>query len=64
MVKNIGCADKVVRWVIGVAIIFAGLFYDSWWGALGLIPIITALISWCPLYVPIKISTIKKQEPK
>lgn len=64
MVKNVGPVDKMVRWIIGLAVIGAGIYYESWWGALGLIPIITAMISWCPLYVPLKISTIKKEEPK
>jgi hypothetical protein len=57
MIKNIGAADKAIRWIIGVAAIGAGIYYKTWWGALGAIPIITAMISWCPLYVPLKIDT-------
>jgi len=64
MVKNVGTVDKVIRWIIGLTAIGAGIYYESWWGALGLLPIITAVISWCPLYALLKISTIKKEEPK
>jgi len=62
---NVGSADKVVRIIIGLVLIVLGFIFKSWWGAIGLIPIITALISWCPLYVPFGISTCKtKEEPK
>ena len=64
MVKNVGPADKAVRWIAGLAIIGIGIYYKSWWGVLGVLPIITALLSWCPAYVPLKMSTIKKEENK
>lgn len=59
MKSNIGGTDKVVRYIAGIVIILLGLYFKSWWGALGLIPLLTALIGWCPLYVPFKISTHK-----
>jgi len=59
MKKNIGSKDRAVRLFAGLIIIFAGLYYQSWWGALGLVPVITALIHWCPLYVPFRINTCK-----
>ena len=61
MTKNIGATDKVIRWIIGLVIISAGIYYKSWWGALGVIPLITAMLSWCPLYVPLKINTKAKE---
>jgi hypothetical protein len=64
MVKNVGSADKAIRWIVGLAIIGAGIYYKSWWGAIGLVPVITAMISYCPLYVPLKMNTCKKEEPK
>jgi len=60
MLKNVGSADKVVRYIAGAVILAAGWYYESWLGLIGLIPIGTALIGWCPLYVPFKISTEKK----
>ncbi|MDZ7817526.1 MAG: DUF2892 domain-containing protein [Aliarcobacter sp.] len=43
MNKNIGSLDKTIRLIVGVLIIVAGFLNDSLWGAIGLIPIITAL---------------------
>jgi hypothetical protein len=57
MKKNIGITDKWIRVVIGLAIGVAGIYFKSWWGLIGLIPLATALINWCPLYLPFGIST-------
>lgn len=57
MKKNIGITDKWVRVVIGITIGVAGLYFKSWWGLIGLIPLATALINSCPLYLPFGIST-------
>jgi hypothetical protein len=50
MMKNISCAERSIRIVIGLGIIGWGIFASNWWGALGLLPIITGLVSFCPLY--------------
>ena len=50
MTKNVGTVDKVIRIVAGLAIIGAGVYYQNWWGAIGLVPLLTALIGWCPAY--------------
>jgi hypothetical protein len=63
MSKNMGKFDRILRAVIGIIAISLGLYYQSWWGALGLILLATATISWCPVYVPFKLST-KKSENK
>ncbi len=60
MKKNVGSTDRIIRIIIGLAIGAIGYYYQSWWGLLGLIPILTALINFCPLYVPFKINTGKK----
>ena len=59
MKKNIGTIDKILRALIGVAVILLGILYSSWWGLLGLIPLFTVFIGWCPLYTPFNISTKK-----
>ncbi len=61
MKANVGKADKVIRIILGVAIIAAGVYFKSWWGAIGIIPILTAAISWCPLYTPLGIKTCKPE---
>jgi hypothetical protein len=57
MNKNMGSADRTVRIVLGLGLIGAGVYFKSWWGALGLILVATSLIGWCPLYLPFGIST-------
>ena len=59
MKVNVGSADKVVRIILGLVIIAIGLVYKSWWGLVGLLPLATALINFCPLYTLIGISTRK-----
>ena len=59
---NVGKADRMIRLRAGIAIIAAGVYYQSWWGAVGIVPIATALINWCPLYAPFGISTCGKDE--
>ena len=60
MKSNVGKIDKNIRLVIGLIVVILGLYYNSWWGLLGIIPIATALINWCPLYVIFGIKTCKK----
>jgi hypothetical protein len=59
MKLNVGSADRVIRIVVGVAICAAGWYYHSWWGLVGVVPIVTAAIGWCPAYMPLGLSTKK-----
>lgn len=56
---NVGKTEKIIRIIAGLAIIGAGVYFQSWWGAIGAIPLITGALGWCPLYVPLGISTCK-----
>jgi hypothetical protein len=56
---NEGKTDRIIRVVAGLAIVGAGVYFQSWWGAIGLVPIITGSIGWCPAYIPLGISTCK-----
>ncbi len=60
MSKNLGKMDRGLRVVLGLAIILFGIINNNWLGAIGLIPLITAIIGWCPLYCPFKINTCSK----
>jgi hypothetical protein len=57
MKRNVGKSDKAVRLVVGVAIIAAGVYFQSWWGAIGAVPILTALMGWCPPYALLGLNT-------
>ena len=54
---NMGKADRMLRGVLGIVILAVGLYFRSWWGWIGLIPLATSMVAWCPAYVPLKIDT-------
>lgn len=56
---NVGKTDRALRIVVGLAVIVAGVATGSWLGAIGLVPLFTGIVRWCPAYVPLKISTCK-----
>lgn len=61
MQKNIGSIDKILRILLGLTLILLAVFnIISWWGYIGIIPLVTALINFCPLYRILGISTCKK----
>ncbi|WP_199535494.1 DUF2892 domain-containing protein [Rhodohalobacter sp. SW132] len=55
--KNVGFSDALLRVVLGMIILFAGLWYDSLWGFLGLIFIASGALSFCPVYRVMNIET-------
>lgn len=58
IVKNIGSTDKIARLVIGTLLIVLALTGAiGWWGLIGVVPIVTALINWCPAYTLLGIKT-------
>jgi len=62
MVKNVGTTDRVFRIVSGLALLSLVFILDGnirWLGLIGLGPLLTALVGWCPGYVPFGISTCK-----
>jgi len=44
MKANIGKTDKIARIFLGVIIIAVGVYYESWWGLVGIVPIVIASI--------------------
>ena len=57
MKQNVGGADRIVRFVLGAAIVGAGIYFKSWWGAIGIVPLGTAALGVCPAYVPFGLSS-------
>ena len=57
MKKNMGNTDRWIRVILGLAIGAGGIYFNTWWGLVGLIPLFTASISTCPLYLAFGIST-------
>lgn len=60
MQKNIGNADRAVRIAAGTALLVWGWTQQNWLGLIGLVPLTTALVSWCPLYTVFGFKTCKK----
>ncbi len=49
--KNEGAVDRIIRVVIGLVILSLTITGpQSMWGLVGLVPLITGLIGFCPLY--------------
>lgn len=62
--KNVGNADRIIRVIIGLGLLSLLIILNGnmkFLGLLGLIPIITALIGFCPLYKLLGIKTLSKK---
>lgn len=58
MKSNVGGFDKILRIVAGAALIgatAAGLL--PVWGYIGIVPLVTGLMGWCPIYPILGLST-------
>jgi hypothetical protein len=62
MRQNVGRIDRLARAVIGLVIIAAGVYLQSWWGLLGLLPLATALSGYCGPYALLGINTCKTRK--
>ena len=65
MKKNIGVTDKWIRIVAGLALLSMLLWVPGglkWLGLIGIIPLGTALLGFCPLYALFGISTNKAEK--
>ncbi|MGC2774278.1 MAG: DUF2892 domain-containing protein [Bradyrhizobium sp.] len=58
MAQNVGKIDRLIRIIVGLAILSLTVIGpQTLWGLLGLIPLGTALIGWCPPYAMLGINT-------
>jgi hypothetical protein len=61
MKVNVGSTDRLIRVVVGVALIAAAVMgYIGMWGYIGIVPILTGTLRFCPAYMPFGISTCRK----
>ncbi len=61
MTKNVGINDKIIRAILAAVVIALGIVFQSWWGLLGLLFLISIFTGNCPLYTVFGISTCKKK---
>lgn len=60
MKVNEGALDRIVRVVVGIGILsLAFIGPKTPWGYLGILPLATGIIGWCPAYAPFGISTCR-----
>lgn len=60
MSRNVGGIDKILRILIGIALIVLALTGTiGVWGWLGVLPLATGLFNFCPAYKLIGINTCK-----
>jgi hypothetical protein len=60
MKANVGTLDRGVRVLAGLALIgLAATGTVGWWGWLGLVPLATGLVGWCPPYAMLGVSTCR-----
>ncbi|MBK5914018.1 YgaP family membrane protein [Rhodocyclus purpureus] len=62
MKSNVGGIDRILRVAAGAGLAgAAAMGYIGVWGWLGVIPLATGLIGWCPAYPLLGVNTCKKQ---
>ncbi|MCY6958375.1 YgaP family membrane protein [Clostridium brassicae] len=54
---NVGRTEQFIRIALGIVIVLLGLYFKNWWGIIGLVPIITGWIRYCPISDVLGIST-------
>ncbi len=58
MKQNVGSIDRAIRAIVGIGLIslvFVGP--QTVWGWIGVVPLATAIIGWCPPYSLLGINT-------
>ena len=60
MKPNIGKVERIVRVVVGIGVLsLAFVGPRAAWAYLGILPLVTGLVGWCPPYALLGISTVK-----
>ena len=58
MTSNVGGIDRIARIVIGLVLIgLAATGAVGWWGWLGIVPLATGAVGWCPPYALLGFNT-------
>lgn len=57
---NVGSTERMLRIIAGIIIIGIGVYYQSWWGVIGVVPLLTGLFRFCPLYSMLGMNTCRR----
>jgi hypothetical protein len=69
MAANVGAIDRILRVLIGIALLAFALkigFPDTGWNAIGwigIVPILTAIVGYCPAYALLGLSSCPRSRP-
>mgnify|MGYP002663369087 FL=1 len=61
MKKNVGGIDRLIRILAGVALILWAVLGGPIWAWIGVLPLATGALSWCPAYSLVGIKTCARQ---
>ena len=62
MTRNVGTIDRILRIVVGLGLISLAFWGPKTpWGWLGVLPLITATLGWCPPYSLLGINTCSRK---
>jgi hypothetical protein len=67
MKANVGTIDRAIRAVLGLGLLSLILLLEGnarWLGLIGLVPLATAFLGWCPVYLPFGISTCATRQSR
>jgi hypothetical protein len=64
MMNNVGGIDRVLRVVFGLVLLSLLFLLEGnarWFGLIGLLPLTTALVGWCPAYTLFGLNTCPRR---
>ncbi len=65
MAFNVGSIDRVLRIMVGLVLIaLAATGTVGWWGWLGVVPLLTGLVRFCPAYSLLGMSICPMRKPR
>jgi hypothetical protein len=61
MKKNLGKIDRTIRVIVGLAILALGAANGTWLGLIGLVPLLTGALGFCPAYCPLRLNSCGRE---
>jgi hypothetical protein len=64
MKANVGGVDRLLRILVGLgllALVFILPGAERWWGLVGLVPLLTGLVRFCPVYSLFGLNTCPRE---
>ncbi|MDX5332554.1 MAG: DUF2892 domain-containing protein [Gammaproteobacteria bacterium] len=66
MTINMGSIDRIIRGIVGIVLLALIVVFPEatwrWWGLIGIVPLATAIIGWCPAYTIFGMNTCAKRD--